>query len=146
MACHEFTKTLFQKHHGSDHGLIVFNAMIEWLLQNYIKLKTHLVTNIEFKHKNLKWDSNKSAFYRLTLVAQQSVTKIVPVIFINFFTFKAGAKHELLFNKLASEMSVRLQTGWQEERKSRSSGQNICPTKNMPKYLHQSLTWKIKAS
>ncbi len=37
-----------------------------------------------------------------TLVAQQSVTKIISLIFIILVTLKARAKHELLFNKLAS--------------------------------------------
>jgi hypothetical protein len=37
-----------------------------------------------------------------TLVAQQSVTKIMPVTIMNLVTPKDGAKHELLFNKPVS--------------------------------------------
>jgi hypothetical protein len=36
-----------------------------------------------------------------TLVAQQSVTKIISINIINLVTPKAGAMHELLFNKPA---------------------------------------------
>jgi hypothetical protein len=39
----------------------------------------------------------------LTQVAQQSVTKIMSLTIMNLVTPKAGAKHELLFNKPASE-------------------------------------------
>jgi len=35
-------------------------------------------------------------------VAQQIVTKIIYLIFINLVTPKVGAKHELLFNKQAT--------------------------------------------
>ncbi len=35
-----------------------------------------------------------------TLVAQQSVTKMISISIMNLVTPKAGAKHELLFNKL----------------------------------------------
>jgi hypothetical protein len=38
----------------------------------------------------------------LTKVAEQSVTKIIAQPFVNLVTHKAGAKHELLFNKPAS--------------------------------------------
>ncbi len=38
----------------------------------------------------------------LTLATQGSVTKIIPLTFVNLVTPKAGAKLELLFNKLAS--------------------------------------------
>jgi hypothetical protein len=38
----------------------------------------------------------------VTVVAQQNVTKIIPTTFVNLVTSKAGAKHELLFNKLAT--------------------------------------------
>jgi hypothetical protein len=34
------------------------------------------------------------------LTAQQSLTKIKSVVFVNWVTLKAGAMHELLFNKL----------------------------------------------
>jgi hypothetical protein len=40
-----------------------------------------------------------------TLVAQQSVTKIIFVTMMNLVTHKAGAKHELLFNKPASNLT-----------------------------------------
>jgi hypothetical protein len=39
----------------------------------------------------------------LTYVAQQSVTQILTVTIMNLATPKVGAKHELLFNKLASD-------------------------------------------
>ncbi len=38
----------------------------------------------------------------LTPAAQQSVTKIISLTFVNLVTPKAWAKHELLFNKSAS--------------------------------------------
>ncbi len=38
----------------------------------------------------------------LTLVAQQSVTKIITLAVVNLVTPKAGAKHELLFNEPAT--------------------------------------------
>ncbi len=38
----------------------------------------------------------------LTQVAQQSVTQIISVTIVNLVTPKVWAKHELLFNKLAS--------------------------------------------
>jgi hypothetical protein len=41
---------------------------------------------------------------RLTEVAQQCVAQIIAIMVINLVTPKAGAKHELLFNKLASEV------------------------------------------
>ncbi len=40
-----------------------------------------------------------------TSVAQQSVTKIITLIHINLVTPKARAKHELLFNEPASDVS-----------------------------------------
>ncbi len=41
-----------------------------------------------------------------TLVAQQSVTKIISVTVLNLVTPKAGAKHELLLNSQASQTSL----------------------------------------
>jgi hypothetical protein len=41
-----------------------------------------------------------------TKVAQQSVTKIISLIFVNLATPKAQAKQEFLFNKLASEVGL----------------------------------------
>ncbi len=38
-----------------------------------------------------------------TYIEQQSVTKIIPLMFINLVTPKAQTKHELLFNKPVSE-------------------------------------------
>jgi hypothetical protein len=38
----------------------------------------------------------------LTQVTQQSVTKLIPVTMVTLVTPKAGAKHELLFNKPTS--------------------------------------------
>ncbi len=38
----------------------------------------------------------------MTYGAEQSVTKIISASIMNLVTPKAGAKHELLFNKLAS--------------------------------------------
>ncbi len=40
----------------------------------------------------------------LTQVAQQSVTRIISMTFIIVITPKAGARCELLFNKLASDL------------------------------------------
>ncbi len=40
----------------------------------------------------------------LTLVAQQSVTKIITLAVVNLVTPKAGAKHELLFKERATSM------------------------------------------
>ncbi len=37
-----------------------------------------------------------------TKVVQQSATKIISVTIMNLVTPKAGAKHDLLFNKMAS--------------------------------------------
>ena len=42
----------------------------------------------------------------LTSVAQQSVTKIISVKIMNLVTPKAGAKHEVLVNELATDQSV----------------------------------------
>ncbi len=39
----------------------------------------------------------------LTQAAQQSVTKVISLIFVNLVTPKSRAKHELLFNKPATE-------------------------------------------
>jgi hypothetical protein len=33
------------------------------------------------------------------------MTKIISLADVNFFKYKVGAKHEVLFNKLASEVS-----------------------------------------
>jgi hypothetical protein len=41
----------------------------------------------------------------LTLVSQQSMTKIIPTT-VHLVTPKAGAKHELLFDKPASKLSL----------------------------------------
>jgi hypothetical protein len=42
----------------------------------------------------------------LTWVAQQSVTKIIAPSFVNLVTPRAGAKHELLFNKPALDLLI----------------------------------------
>ncbi len=42
----------------------------------------------------------------LTSVAQQSETKIIYVTIMNLVTPKVGAKHEVLFNELATDQSV----------------------------------------
>ncbi len=39
-------------------------------------------------------------------MAQQSVNIIIPLVFVNLATPKAGAKHELLFNKLKPEAGL----------------------------------------
>ncbi len=42
----------------------------------------------------------------MTKAAQQSVTKIISLAPLNLITPKAGAKHEHLFNQLASEAGL----------------------------------------
>jgi hypothetical protein len=42
-------------------------------------------------------------YLSLTSVAKQSVTKITPLKIMNLVTLNAGAKHELIFSKPASD-------------------------------------------
>jgi hypothetical protein len=53
---------------------------------------------------NNRFDEHQS----LTKVAQQSVTRFIGMNLMNFVTPKVGAEHELLFNKPASVVLVRL--------------------------------------
>ncbi len=41
-----------------------------------------------------------------TYAAQQSVTKLIPLTMMNLVAPTVGAKHELLFKKLASEIGL----------------------------------------
>ncbi len=49
-------------------------------------------------------------------MAQQSVTKIIPLTFMKLVTPKVGAKHELLFNKPATVGLIK-ERGVVKERK-----------------------------
>jgi hypothetical protein len=55
---------------------------------------------------NLFYKNDQRLVYCSFDAAQQSVTKFIAMIVINLVTPKAGAKHELLFNKLASYLNV----------------------------------------
>jgi hypothetical protein len=54
------------------------------------------------KHEKLRWTVECLSW---TSEAQQSVTEIISLAFVNLVALKAGAKHQLLFNKPTSAVA-----------------------------------------
>ncbi len=92
-------------------GLIVKNqsyaTKCDQIYNNILLIWSHLKLQLglEFCSTNRQFVEDRGGFIEhlsLTYVAQLSETQIIPVAIMNLVTPKAGAKNELLFNKLAS--------------------------------------------
>jgi hypothetical protein len=95
-----------ERHSGDCYGAVHILFSITWsfyILWRGYKIWRKIQNKLTFYEKKtlsvcwwVCWTPKSD------VVAQQSVTKIINLAIVNFVTPKAGDKHELLFNKLAS--------------------------------------------